>query len=361
MNAPLLLETGSSVVVQVALLVVFTAILERSTRSSAWRCRLWTCAFLATITLVAVGFLLPHVRWVRLELSEDMAAAGRILRGQIHFVKVAGVIWLIGFVIITLRRIHRFLTLLHFLGTHCRKIREKELDAVPHRLRSLAPDNTRWLVSAATHGPFCWQLQQPTIVLPPSLFNEDDETLEQVLLHEFEHLRVGHPVQHFLQGVCVSLFWFHPAIHWAAQRAEITREYRCDEVAAKNREGVSGYLRLLAKLAEKNAQAPPCTLAFGRRHSTIVLRSQRLLMLARSGKWSTAAETRPHRDWSIVAFLLGVVCLSQIWLPINVLASDRDAISPWPVWTAETLHDFGFAVRDYEQFDARREPHELLH
>ncbi len=322
MNFALLLETVCSVVLQVALLLLLTAVLERVSRSTKWNCTLWTIAFLATLTLVATAFLFPHVRWIRVQLfGGDTATLGKVLQFQMLLVRVAGVIWSLGFVISVIRGIHRYLALIYFLETRCRSIREREQNAIPENLRSLAPNNTRWLVSSATHGPFCWQLYRPTIILPLSLFSEDEETWRHVLLHEFEHLRVGHPVQHFLQGLCVTIFWFHPAVHWAAQHAELAREYWCDEVAAKSRAGVSRYLSSLAKIAEKDATAPPCTLGFGRRKSAIVLRSQRLLELSHSEKWSWADKTRLTPNASVAALLIGVVVLSQAWLPINLLAS----------------------------------------
>lgn len=359
MNSALLLETVSSLALQVSMVMLLAAALQRLSRSTRSNCSLWTVAFVSTLMLVAIAFFLPHIRWMGVHLQGDAAVVGKVLRAEIMLAQLAGTIWLVGFVMSALWRIHRYLTLCYFLGTRCRALREAERQAIPKSLRALAPNNTRWLVSDALHGPFCWQLHQPTIVLPLSLFQESEETWQHVLLHECEHLRVGHPVQHFLQGLCVTLFWFHPAVRWGAHNAELAREYWCDEVAARNAEGVASYLRSLAKIAEKDAAAPACTLAFGRRQSAIVRRSLRLRNLANSDKWPTAQ--RPWSRWYAVAMIVGVIAISQIWLPINVLASDRDTLSPWPTWTANTLHNFGVEVRDYERFDGRYEANELLH
>jgi hypothetical protein len=50
---------------------------------------------------------------------------------------------------------------------------------------------------------------------------------------------------------------------------------------------------------------------------------------------------------------------SQIWIPCDPLASSRSVWSPWPRWTAESLHCFGVCLRDYERFDRRVSMHEL--
>lgn len=169
-------------------------------------------------------------------------------------------------------------------------------------------------------------------------------------------------MQHFLQGLCNTLLWFHPAVRLAAHRAELTREFWCDEVAAKNREGVAGYLRSLALISEQNIDAPSCTLGIGRRGNAIVRRSRRLVELSGRHQWSPGKADRVwlHR-LAVAGVAFAAVAVSQFWLPVNLLASDRDRLSPWPSWTASVLHDFGVTVRDYESFDHRRQADELLH
>jgi hypothetical protein len=53
------------------------------------------------------------------------------------------------------------------------------------------------------------------------------------------------------------------------------------------------------------------------------------------------------------------IAVSQVWLPTDPMASSRSAYSPWPTWTAEVFHLFGYKLRDYEQFDRRAQPYEL--
>ncbi|MDV6033244.1 MAG: M56 family metallopeptidase [Phycisphaera sp. RhM] len=361
MSPSLLFETATSLFVQITLLVGYALIVDRCRDSARRSGQIWTTTFVASLLLTLVAFLLPHVRWFPLPSFDEPSTLGTVLRIQIFAARLLLAIWLIGFSISLLRRICRFLTLVHFFSVRCLSLSERQIASLPHDIVSRAPESTRWLLSDQTHGPFCWQLHRPTIVLPASIFQLDSEMQRHILRHELEHLSVGHPLQHFLQGFCNTLLWFHPAVRFAAHRAELTREYWCDEVAAQCREGVAGYLRSLATICEQNADAPPYTLAIGRRGSAIVRRSNRLARLMKCRDWKPGQEDSPMRlGFSSVSIVMAAALLAQLWLPVNLLASGHDRFSPWPAWSASVLHDVGLTVRDYESFDHRREAHEIL-
>ncbi|MCA9174107.1 MAG: M56 family metallopeptidase [Planctomycetales bacterium] len=359
MTPSLLFEVGVSLVLQISLLVAVAAAFDRICNSALRSNQIWTATFVATLLLTVGAFGLPHMRWLGLRVEADASTLGAVLRFQMLAVKLLGLAWLLGFVAHLLSRLRRCLALFHFLKVQCGPLTSAQQAALPGDIFSQAPRGTRWLVSDQRHGPFCWQLHQPTIVLPLDVFELDPETQGHILRHEYEHLSTGHPLQHFLQGLCSTLFWFHPAVRLAAGRAELAREYWCDEVAASNREGVAGYLRSLAAAGEQSVDAPPCTLAMSRHGSAIVRRSRRLAELIKRREWSPAQDS-PRGPLIFVCVLLAAAVISQVWLPVNLLASERDRMSPWPAWTAGVLHDFGVSVRDYEAFDHRREAQELL-
>ncbi|MEM1068749.1 MAG: peptidase M56 BlaR1, partial [Planctomycetota bacterium] len=54
------------------------------------------------------------------------------------------------------------------------------------------------------------------------------------------------------------------------------------------------------------------------------------------------------------------VMIQQVWLPTNAMASRRGDWSPWPSWTAKSLHHVGFKVRDFEPFEDRVQMRELI-
>ncbi len=140
-------------------------------------------------------------------------------------------------------------------------------------------------------------------------------------------------------------------------------------MAATDSGEIASYLRTLAKVAEQNVHAPACTLAFGRRRSKIVRRSERLLWIAKNRAIKPAVNvqetthsfrSKKQSRLAIVWLILAALLSSQVWLPLNVMASPRSWVSPCPRWTAEALHDFNIMLRDYEPFDDRCELHDLL-
>jgi beta-lactamase regulating signal transducer with metallopeptidase domain len=278
-----------------------------------------------------------------------------VVAWQITIGKTLATAWLIGVAVILLRWIVRHACLVNFLNNNCDPITP---DQIGNQLRPSIelPSNLRILMSDRIQGPFCWQLHQPTIVLPRFVLNEGGLTLRHVLLHELEHLRTNHPVQLFLQRCCASVLWFHPAVWWAGRRAELAREYLCDEVATRDDCGVASYLQTLIKIAERGVGSSACSLAFGNRPSAIVQRKNRLVRLAETKLPYSGKRQR----FALITLMLVAVLAHQVWLPVNALASSRSHWTPWPTWSASVLHDFGISVRDFERFDERCELHELL-
>lgn len=359
MDATQGLEVASSLFIQVGIVVVATFALQRWLNDARAGCRLWTICFVGIIGLVAAGVFLPHRRIFDFPITGSAETMLRIIHWQRGLATSLLTIWVVGVVFLVFQRLWLCWQLSRFLQNQC-----DELDVETWRDRfnlDFAP-RTRVLASDKIHGPFCWQFHRPTIVLPQSLLNEDEVTLRHVLLHEVSHLRTRHPMQHFLQGVCSTVFWFHPAMWVAAGGADITREFLCDEVAATASGKISAYLRTLAKVAEccdnrARRDAPCGTLAFGNRKSALLLRSDHLVELAR-----TTRRVHPAR---VAAATVGLACMvafaQQIWLPTNAMASSRSRWSPWPTWSANVCHDtLGISVRDYESFEARSQIHEWM-
>ncbi len=370
MSASLAFEVAVALVLQVSLLVLASVWLQRHVRDSRGLCRMWTVCFVSILALIAVAFLLPHRRVFFLPPSLASHTLLEIVAWQARLIKGLAVIWLIGIAVSLIRRAFQCWLLVRFLKQRCVPATETQLAGLPsgwddagsqpasadRPLRSLTI-----LVSAEINGPFCWQLHRPVIVLPQYLVDGDAMHCRHVLLHEWEHLRTNHPMQHFLQGICSTLLWFHPAVWVAARDAELAREFLCDEVAARRGGRFSDYLRTLVKIAERCACSPftataSGALAFGNRKSSLIRRSERLLELA--GRTSEDRSGRPN--WAIGGLVLVAILVSQVWLPTNAIATHRSHWSPWPTWTATTLHDFGVTVRDFETFDERTQMHELL-
>ncbi|EMI41153.1 M56 family metallopeptidase [Rhodopirellula sp. SWK7] len=373
-------EVGSTLCLQITAIIATTFILQRWIADARWGCRLWTTCFLCIIGVVIAALLLPHRRLFHFPsgITRETTLGFIVWEGRVA--NVLFLVWAFGVAWSMLKTLVRCLCLLRFLKYECDPVDSKTqlpaLARTPSATTSCAHgsatetthspialiDHVAILTSPKIQGPFCWQLHQPVIVLPTSLLKEDDLTLRHILLHELEHLRTQHPMQHFLQGVCSTLFWFHPLVWSASRGAELTREYLCDEVAAKSIGKFGAYLRTLAKVAERCGntscnKVPSGTLAFGNHPSSLIRRSNRLVELAQG--------QQPTPVWRpIVATITLLLCaglVQQVWLPTNAMASQRSDWSPWPKWTAKALHHVDVHVRDFELFEDRVQLHDLIY
>ncbi len=354
-------EVGCTLCLQVTVVILATLVLASWITDARSQCRLWTICFVCVIGLVAAGLLLPHRRLFDFPGDWSRESTLSLVVWQTRIAIALASVWAIGAAWSVLRRATLCVGLVRFLRTQCESVDAKAL-LFRSDVEALTDENLSILTSDRIQGPFCWQLHRPVIVLPTFLLTDDDATLRHVLLHEIEHLRTKHPMQHFLQGACSTVFWFHPMVWMAARGAELTREYLCDEVAAKTAGKFGAYLRTLAKVAERCGsvsctEVPKGTLAFGNQPSALVRRSNRLVELAEG--------ERPQSRWRAIAamavLLLCAVLIQQVWLPTNAMASQRSDWSPWPTWTASALHEVGVQVRDFELFEDRVQMHELLY
>lgn len=372
MTGSFVVEVGVSLCWQISLIVLVTLGLQRWVGTAIGGCRLWTICFVSILALIAAALLLPHRRWFAFPDFVSHDALVFIATWQGSIVNGLLVVWAGGVLVKVLRRGLGCWQLLHFLDRHCAPLSRDEITrrwspVEPTRAMlahpATVPMDVCVLVSDQIQGPFCWQLHRPIVVLPKYLLEGEPASLRHVWLHEIEHLRTRHPMQHFLQGVCNAVFWFHPMVWIASNRAELTREFLCDEVAAVTEGKFGAYLRTLSTIAERChrvscTHVPGGTLAFGNRPSALLQRCDHLVRLATTTRTSP---NNPLRTRLAAASLVIVtIAVSQFWLPTNAAASSRAAWSPWPTWTAAVLHSVDIQVRDFEPFDEHTPMHSTL-
>lgn len=353
-------EVGSSLCVQTSIVIAAALVLQRWVTAAEFGCRLWTAVFVSLIALVTAALIFPHRRLFDFPAEVPSQSLLSMVVWQGRITTVMAIVWGTGIAVSLIKRTLHCIGLARFLKSSCTAVNVHKV-LKGGGITSRTPANLVILTSERLHGPFCWQLHRPVIVLPAYLLDDDEMTLRHVLLHELEHLQTQHPMQHFLQGACSTLFWFHPLVWSAARSAEINREYLCDEAAARTSGKFSDYLRTLAKVAERSGsesciRVAKGTLAFGNQKNALVLRSDRLVKLA-EGK---SPQSRWRQVLAIATLLLCAGLVQQIWLPTNAMASQRSDWSPWPSWTANALHQINVSVRDFELFEDRVQMHELL-
>ena len=91
----------------------------------------------------------------------------------------------------------------------------------------------------------------PRILLPPGLAARlSPAELQQVVLHEIEHLRRGDDWTNLIQKLALVLFPLNPALVWVERRLCAERELACDDRVLLSGSGRKAYALCLTRLAE---------------------------------------------------------------------------------------------------------------
>jgi beta-lactamase regulating signal transducer with metallopeptidase domain len=104
----------------------------------------------------------------------------------------------------------------------------------------------------------------PRILIPDWLYAKlTPGELEQVILHEAEHLRRRDDWTNLLQKLCLVLFPLNPALIWMERRLCREREMACDEGVVRVTHAPRAYAACLASLAERRLQRRTTALSLG--------------------------------------------------------------------------------------------------
>jgi beta-lactamase regulating signal transducer with metallopeptidase domain len=126
----------------------------------------------------------------------------------------------------------------------------------------------------------------PRILIPEWLLERlTPAELDQIVLHETEHLRRGDDWTNLLQKLSLVLFPLSPALLWMERRLCLEREMACDEGVIQRTHAPRAYAACLTSLAERGQQHRTHALSLGvwqrrpelaRRVHSILLRKQAL-------------------------------------------------------------------------------------
>jgi len=131
----------------------------------------------------------------------------------------------------------------------------------------------------------------PRILIPDWLLSRlTPAELEQIVLHEAEHLHRRDDWTNLLQKLCLVLFPLNPALAWIEHRLCREREMACDEGVIRITNAPRAYAACLASLAERRLERRAEALSLGawHRRSELVHRVHRILLHKRTMS-STAA------------------------------------------------------------------------
>ncbi len=356
MNTLQWLQLILSYIMQASLVIGVAWALECRTHAARTKTRIWTGCFISLLGLLVIGLLLPRLQWVH-PWSQLGPRELLVVAGAEHVLgRSLLAVWFLGFLVMLSRWVIQFVGLRRFMASCTELGHEKERALRMMARRELLQPNGRpvtFRISPEEIGPFCYQFHQPIVFLPKSLVDGDKVELQHVLHHELTHLQTQHPMQLFSQKLVQALLWFHPLVWISGRRASLVREFVCDDAATSGGASTASYLRTLLRIVEDRSTPQRSTLAMGRSPSELKVRARRLVS-------APATDVSRWGGLASVGVFVGAVLASQVWLPTNPLSSPQTRYSPWPSWSANTLHTFGVSARDFEHFDAHLQMHELF-
>jgi hypothetical protein len=92
---------------------------------------------------------------------------------------------------------------------------------------------------------------RPRILVPPGLAKAlSPQELQQVVIHEMEHLRRADDWTNLLQKIGLVLFPLNPVLLWVERRLCAERELACDDRVVRSTAGRKAYALCLTHLAE---------------------------------------------------------------------------------------------------------------
>ncbi len=175
------------------------------------------------------------------------------------------------------------------LAIHSLKLRRMWKAAIPVEIRTAVPAWGRKALEICTtrelDRPSVIGFFAPRILIPEWLYARLTEAeLNQIVLHETEHLRRCDDWTNLLQKLCLVLFPLNPALWWMERQLCKEREMACDEGVIAITHAPRAYAACLAGLAERGLQRKAEALSLGawQRRPELVHRVHRILRKGRT-------------------------------------------------------------------------------
>ena len=167
-------------------------------------------------------------------------------------------------------------------------------------------------VSGDVDRPSVIGFLRPRILLPAELLESlSAAELQQVLLHETEHLRRRDAWTNLLQKVALVVFPLNPALLWVERRLCLERELACDDRVLQATGARKAYATCLTSLAEHTLVRRGVSLALGAwsRQSELTRRVHRILRAQQQGM--SGRQTAVASGLMMVALAAGGVELAR--------------------------------------------------
>jgi beta-lactamase regulating signal transducer with metallopeptidase domain len=253
---------------QGTLLALLLATLLRATprASASLRFRIWVAGYLSALSLPIIpGLLMTAGSWAThpnfaLPTSEAQAGSSAVplLALDNRWSLAIAALWLTA-------SLYRAIRLLQ-QGRHLHGLWQRAIP-LPERSPQLPIRHRRAVEVCSTtelDRPSVIGFFRPRILIPEWLLPRLSESeLQQIILHEEEHLRRGDDWTNLLQKLSLIVFPLNPALFWIEHKLCQERELACDEGVVRQTHAPRDYAACLTNLAECRMQRTSEALALG--------------------------------------------------------------------------------------------------
>jgi beta-lactamase regulating signal transducer with metallopeptidase domain len=166
--------------------------------------------------------------------------------------------------------------------------------------------------SQEVERPSVFGFFRPRILIPAEVLEKlSPLELQQVVLHEMEHLHRGDDWTNLLQKIGLALFPLNPVLLWVDRRLCAEREVACDDSVMRSSFGRKAYAICLTRLAEHSVLRRSLSLALGAwdRQSEVVRRVHRILQNPRNPM--SSRQTALITSGMVLAVLGGAIALAR--------------------------------------------------
>lgn len=192
-------------------------------------------------------------------------------------------------------------------------------------------------LTAEAGSPMVVGLRRPSILIPSALFDEIPRPeLQRILDHELAHVRRGDHWMMLLQRLIEAVWFFHPAVRFAARRLDLEREISCDDRAALD--GRNSYADSLVRICRTmltTRRSAPLAVGAVQSQSQLAQRVSCLLDRHRNH-----APDVSRTGIAMSSFLLvGALAVAMEWMPRPAVAEELPAEFGSPLREATATGD----------------------
>jgi len=265
-------------------------VLANSVIASVWQSAVLVCSVAACLQcLPRLASRVRYALWLITFLAASFLPFVPSLHGRHRVDAVHGVagvpissLWAVALVVAWVGlSLYRFARLVHGAASLAGISRR----AQPVRIGALLPESNvrpaaHIRASAEVQVPCVAGFFSPCILLPTELVERATASeLNQILLHESEHVRRNDMWTNLLQKAALTLFPLNPMLLWVDRRLCAERELACDDSVLRATGTPKAYATCLTRLAEGSVLRRSLSLALGawRRQSELARRVDRIL------------------------------------------------------------------------------------